>query len=357
MPGKREIHDNAGRPISNTVKIIHGQHPVERESRWRWLCNFINPRSATQDFLVVIPPNFKVMPPVIPGDKSDISYNYSIIKPIAAITQIIYGFCQLFPSSEKPINYYGYNAYQFVITPYIVMSFLNLIASVCEPQFPTLYLVEFQPMTATSNTSGAAEEVDRNSLGNREVDLPDTGSAALTVAPLPSGNGVADTPNISSIVGIIASDSETIARSVFSIRRETVFYPPPHEQDPANLTKSPDKAWGALVGCIILVLCAAISPYLAVYFISIPMGGGMSSDLPSSEFFDGWVLQWLVSGLILSLLVFLPSLNSNPRPAFRLFHTLLFICILLFAVAYAIFMVRLIIMIMIYDQNCFTIYA
>ncbi|KAL0631926.1 hypothetical protein Q9L58_009211 [Maublancomyces gigas] len=198
MPEKRDKPDPVGRQISTTVKIIHGQHPVEREGRWRWLWNFIHQGSDIQEYLVVVPPNFKVLPPLIDGGEFEIAYNYSMTKAVAAIAQILYGTFQLFQSAKPQLDYYGYNAYQLTIIPYIIMSFLNLIASLCEPQFPALYLVDYELVAVTPNSGGAAGPVDRISLEH----------------------GVVDTPKTSGVVGTIAKDSDTKARSIFSIRRK-----------------------------------------------------------------------------------------------------------------------------------------
>lgn len=158
-----------------------------------------------QEFLVIVPPNFKVLPPLIDGGEFEIAYNYSITKAVAAIAQILYGTFHLFQSSKIQIDYYGYNAYQLTIIPYIIMSFLNLIASLCEPQFPALYLVDSEPVAVTPNNDGAAEPADRNSLEH----------------------GVVDPPKTSGVVGTIAKDSDTKAKSIFSVRRKDVYYPPP----------------------------------------------------------------------------------------------------------------------------------
>lgn len=337
MPEKRDKPDPVGRQISTTVKIIHGQHPVEREGRWRWLWNFIHQGSDIQEYLVVVPPNFKVLPPLIDGGEFEIAYNYSMTKAVAAIAQILYGNFQLFQSAKPQIDYYGYNAYQLTIIPYIIMSFLNLIASLCEPQFPALYLVDSELVAVAPSNGGAAGPVDCNSLEH----------------------GVVDTPKTSGVVGTIAKDSDTKARSIFSIRRKDVYYPPRTSKIPANLNKSAIKAWGALIGCSMLVVCATIIPVIILAFItnidSVALYDHQKEKAGPEDFFDGWVLYWLVFGQIYSLLVFLPGLNSNPRPAFRLFRTLLFLVVSIFAVCYAIFMVQLIIIFMIHNKSCLKI--
>lgn len=200
-PNEQEKSDPVGRLISTTVKTVHGQHPVSKEGNWRWVRDFIHQRSTEEDFLVIVPQNFKVREPLIGAGELEISYNYSLTKAVAAIVQMLYGIIQLSDSARPQIAKFGYNTYQLTIIPYVMMSFLNLIATACEPQFPALYLVDSESRTVTETPA-------RNSLEN----------------------GVPDKPKISCVVGTITGDSDTEAKSLFNTRKETVYYSS-HEHD------------------------------------------------------------------------------------------------------------------------------
>lgn len=105
-----------------------------------------------------------------------------------------------------------------------------------------------------------------------------------------------------------------------------------------------------------LVVCATITPVIILVFVARVATYGDQEQYPEPEnFFDGWVLYWLVFGQIYSLLVFLPGLNSNPRPAFKLFRTFLFLFVSIFAVCYAIYMIQLIIIFMDNNNSCLQI--
>lgn len=82
-----------------------------------------------------------------------LSCNRSIAQHFAAIFQIIFSAKELYDAQGTQVERYGYAAYSFTVTPYLLMSFLNFLAMICEPQYPTLYLVELdkngKPPTTT----------------------------------------------------------------------------------------------------------------------------------------------------------------------------------------------------------------
>ncbi|KAL0634960.1 hypothetical protein Q9L58_006078 [Maublancomyces gigas] len=165
------------------------------------------------------------------------SYNYSMVKAFAAIGQILYGSFQLYKSAAGNIAYYGYEAYELTIIPYIVMSFLNLVASLCEPQFPAIFLVDREPDIRT-----------------------------------------AVTPNTSAVVGIIPLNSPTKARSIFNIRAE----------------QSPVRAYFAVVACTILAVGSITTPYLVIWSMTKFKAGTRQQKEPPA-LFASWVMLWLVN--------------------------------------------------------------
>lgn len=93
-----------------------------------------------------MPPNFRVYPLLNEheeGRKVEISCEYSVIKSLAAIFQIFYGSFELYQARESQIGKFGYAAYSFTVIPYIVMSFMNLVATICRPTYPAMYLVHY----------------------------------------------------------------------------------------------------------------------------------------------------------------------------------------------------------------------
>lgn len=84
--------------------------------------------------LAKMPHNFVVTPLVQSrSSKTNLSCNYSILKTIAAIIQIIYGSFELYQSRGRQIARFGYAAYSLTVIPYIIMSLMNLLATFAEP--------------------------------------------------------------------------------------------------------------------------------------------------------------------------------------------------------------------------------
>jgi hypothetical protein len=111
-------------------------------------------------------------------------------KAIAAIVQIIYASYELYQARGLQVERYGYAAFSLTVTPYILMSFLNLIATACEPQYTAVYIVLFREFERSDdgnqvdpadervleeNVSGAVGEV----YWNPRVSKPPLHSAAI----------------------------------------------------------------------------------------------------------------------------------------------------------------------------------
>lgn len=77
----------------------------------------------------------------------EISSNYSILKAVAATAQIVYSSLELYHARGRQIARFGYAAYSLTVIPYILMSLLNLLATICEPQYPTMFLVLYRGET------------------------------------------------------------------------------------------------------------------------------------------------------------------------------------------------------------------
>jgi hypothetical protein len=52
----------------------------------------------------------------------EISCNYSILKTLMAITQIVYGSIEVYHAREHQFDRLGYGAYALTVVPYILMS-------------------------------------------------------------------------------------------------------------------------------------------------------------------------------------------------------------------------------------------
>lgn len=66
---------------------------------------------------------------------------HGLVKAALALTQLLFGVVTLIRNSKRQIGCYGYAAYGLTVTPYVLMSALNLVTSMIRPNFPALYLV------------------------------------------------------------------------------------------------------------------------------------------------------------------------------------------------------------------------
>lgn len=71
----------------------------------------------------------------------DVSTNYSFPKAFIAIAQLVFASYTLYESSGSQIDKYGYAAFGLTVTPYALMSLLNLAGALVTPSFPSLFIV------------------------------------------------------------------------------------------------------------------------------------------------------------------------------------------------------------------------
>jgi hypothetical protein len=70
-----------------------------------------------------------------------ISMSYSMSKGIVAVFQTVYASFTVYQTRGNQIERFGYAAFGLTVTPYLVMSLINLLSNILTPDFPSLYLV------------------------------------------------------------------------------------------------------------------------------------------------------------------------------------------------------------------------
>lgn len=104
--------------------------------------------------LVLVPQSLDVVPPLpddtdkdkpkpLPSCEVELSCNYSILKATAAILQTLYASFGLYQVSGEQIKKFGYASYSLTVIPYILMSLINLLAALCQPNYPRMFLVKY----------------------------------------------------------------------------------------------------------------------------------------------------------------------------------------------------------------------
>lgn len=85
--------------------------------------------------------------------------SYSLASGVISIVQIFSACSALYQSKGYQIDAYGYAAFGFTVTPYLVMSFLNLLANCFTPTFPSLYLVHTEIMDEAISRGGQFTDI------------------------------------------------------------------------------------------------------------------------------------------------------------------------------------------------------
>lgn len=78
--------------------------------------------------------------------RNDISSNYSIVKAVASLIQLLAGLETLISHREDVIERWGYAAFHLTVIPYMLMTVVNLISNLLVADYPCLYMVESETM-------------------------------------------------------------------------------------------------------------------------------------------------------------------------------------------------------------------
>jgi hypothetical protein len=73
--------------------------------------------------------------------RADIACNYNGAKAIISIAQITFGIYTLYRTRGNQVQRFGYAAYGLTVTPYALMSILNLAGNLMRPNYPSMYIV------------------------------------------------------------------------------------------------------------------------------------------------------------------------------------------------------------------------
>lgn len=90
---------------------------------------------------------------------------------LISILQLVWGISTLYNSRGNQIDLYGYAAFGLTVTPYALMSFLNLLASLVLPVHNTMYLVWNKDMKQASGDSYEGRRAGKFAGMIAEVDL------------------------------------------------------------------------------------------------------------------------------------------------------------------------------------------
>ncbi|KAF8253282.1 hypothetical protein K440DRAFT_642259 [Wilcoxina mikolae CBS 423.85] len=116
--------------------------------------------------LILVPFDLIVQPAIeSTSDESEpleleLASNYNIIKILASIFQTVYGAFELYAARGNQLDKYGYAAYALTVVPYTMMSLVNLLAALCQPHYPSMFVVAYgeESIEGTNRTSSNIAE-------------------------------------------------------------------------------------------------------------------------------------------------------------------------------------------------------
>lgn len=106
----------------------------------------------------------------------DIACSYNGAKAIVSIVQIVFGIFTLYRTKGNQIERFGYAAYGLTVTPYALMSVVNLAGNLLRPDYPARYIVkskvleDLQRVQARKIVSATIGQIDETSLDLKRHD-------------------------------------------------------------------------------------------------------------------------------------------------------------------------------------------
>ncbi|KAK0630495.1 hypothetical protein B0T17DRAFT_222286 [Bombardia bombarda] len=93
-----------------------------------------------------------------------VSCNYNVVKIIVSLVQAVYAVMTLYQTRGDQISRYGYAAFGLTVTPYAIMSIVNLLGNLARPDYATVHVVESEDMSKLCATFRQPEERSSSSL-------------------------------------------------------------------------------------------------------------------------------------------------------------------------------------------------
>lgn len=143
---------------------IHGQFPA---AVWANTKDTESGSSTPGWCLRIVPKSFTVVAPIGPSAVPlQLSCNYSFLTAAAGIIQVLSGSMAIYLASKRQIPYFGYAAYSLTVIPYIFMSVVNLVGSMCQPKYPAMFLVRYCGLSPPAEISTDGDQVHLLPLGH-----------------------------------------------------------------------------------------------------------------------------------------------------------------------------------------------
>lgn len=248
--------------------------------------------------------------------KCDIASSFNTSKAIVGIIQTVYAGYTLYQSKSDQISRYGYAAFDLTVTPYILMSLLNLLANIVTPDYPALYLVRTPEMDEAEARGGffsgvvgrlvcpdgksGLEILDRARLEPYKAQelQPIAASFIGRVQPFAAPSSASQqpqTPPPLPLMRLVRAEKNTggnirfMACSKFTVRRgQNGLW----NRRRSRLARVLPWIGPNLVGCGALVIVGALS-------------NGFQRGTESTHSQRTWIMLWMIGGIVLSQIAWL----------------------------------------------------
>ncbi|OAL43643.1 hypothetical protein IQ07DRAFT_592970 [Pyrenochaeta sp. DS3sAY3a] len=74
--------------------------------------------------------------------ETQLASGHNIVGIVASGVQVVFGIITLYRTRGRQIEQFGYAAFGLTVLPYALMSLINLLANILQPDYPALYIVE-----------------------------------------------------------------------------------------------------------------------------------------------------------------------------------------------------------------------
>jgi hypothetical protein len=117
-------------------------------------------QSLPDSYALAFVPSMAKVAPLDDGDRPTVPrHQIGVLKGLVALAQAIYASYTLYLARGDQLARYGYTAFGLTVLPYVVMSTVNLVAALWNPEFDGLYMVESDTLLEARARGGKFEGV------------------------------------------------------------------------------------------------------------------------------------------------------------------------------------------------------
>jgi hypothetical protein len=254
-------------------------------------------------------PSDTLLRQISPDDNSraihvTICANSNLLKSFVAILQALYAAYTLYHARGKQIAQFGYASYGLTVVPYLIMSILNLVSQLLNPDYPTLFIIRSPEMFEAERRGAFFDGVIGSTVSMEKEPEEWIVEAAGNPPENESAHPSQRSNSIPSRPGSVSSEREQDRSSNISLptmESETLYL---RKRIPGDDSSDPDARSQALQRADILQIYKSSSPADAVVTLPVcsPFASGRIKEFDPHRFFPGTTRRRLPLHFALDLL-------------------------------------------------------